>query len=54
MSLNQRLKNDYWNDAKKDNFKDELNHNVTVVLGWFLKTIAAGIVGMIRALGQAL
>lgn len=41
-------------DAQKDNLKDSVNHNVTVVLGWFLRALVAGIQAMIKALVDAI
>jgi hypothetical protein len=54
MNWEQRLKNDYWSAAKKDNFKDESVHKITLVLGWFLRTILAGIKAMLTALIDAI
>lgn len=50
MTWTQKFKNDYWSDAKKDNFKDGTNHNITLVLGWFLRVIISGFKAMLLAL----
>lgn len=54
MSWEQKLKNDYWSEIKKENFKDEAVHNITVALGWFLRSVVTGIKAMLMALIDAL
>lgn len=54
MSWEQKLKSDYWSEVKKDNFKDEAVHNITVALGWFLRTVLAGLKAMLTALIDAI
>lgn len=54
MTWEQKLKSDYWSEAKKDNFKDETVHNITVALGWFLRTVLAGLKAMLIALIDAI
>ncbi len=49
MSWEQKLRNDYWSEAKRDNLKDLSTHNITVILGWFLRAILAGLRSMLIA-----